>query len=138
MAVIGETDPTGQMAILGVFANFYRTVTITAVPFLGDVNVALEIEEGVVKTLDHIKADVQRQMEEVGCHEIPCRDWAIHSRNRATPYNMPIQELRAEDEPLRFNWHEWSPSFETQHMWMGQVYQRIARAGAPMPMIATG
>ena len=88
----------------------------------------------MVKTLDYIKADVQRQLEEVGCHEIPCRDWAIHSTNRATPYNMPIQDLSTKDEPLRFSWHERSPSYETQHMWMGQVYQRIARSDITMPM----
>ena len=50
MAVIGETDPTGQMTVMGVLAAFYRTVTITGVPFLGDVKVALEIEEGGIKT----------------------------------------------------------------------------------------
>ena len=33
------------------------------------------------------------------------------------PYNMPVLSLKAEDQPLRFCWHDWSPSFQRLRGW---------------------
>jgi hypothetical protein len=47
---------------------------------------------------------------------IPTGDFGLHSAQRATPYNMPVEELRENDLPLKFSWHMWSPSYKKNNL----------------------
>lgn len=91
------------------------SITVAGVPDCGDVCIGLTESEAGSYRLEDLKWLVEQHMETLGGPRIPRSHWAFHSEARATPWNMPVSHLRAEDFPLKFSWHSWSASYLQYH-----------------------
>ncbi|CAJ1454982.1 unnamed protein product [Effrenium voratum] len=125
-AIVSAAVPHSQPTTVNAQTLAPATVIVllTHVPFANNI----EVHVPTWATLDYIKEIVTeyittRALElAVGGghfrgHFIPKRDWGFWSRTRSAPYNMPVLSLKAEDQPLRFCWHDWSPSFQRLRGW---------------------
>ena len=109
--------------------NPTKKIIIQGLP-TGNGELEFFIDTKVNQRVDDIKGIVNTWIHEGCCvagetpvpMRIPKSHWAVRSKRRATPWNMPLDYLMPEDMPLLFSWHNWSSSFQSMQTMTHNVY----------------